>query len=135
MNAFLRVIDALNREQEPYVVVGGFAALLHGNNRFTADLDLVVDLSPTTALKTIRTLVGMGLTARIPVDTDTFADAVTRSRWIREKQMLVFSLFDPKSALVVDRFVREPLPFDELQRDAETIVAEGFRSVSARLNI
>jgi hypothetical protein len=125
MNAFLRVVDALNRENVPYVVVGGFAALLHGNNRFTADLDLVVDLQPENARRAIHALTALGLKSRLPVDPLLFADAAVRARWRREKNMMVFSLHDPAAPmLVVDLFVDPPRSFDRLRLHSVVITAD-----------
>ncbi len=46
MSLFEPIFEALNRAQVRYVVVGGFATVLHGHARLTADIDLVIDLSP-----------------------------------------------------------------------------------------
>jgi hypothetical protein len=43
---FERVISALNDTGVDYVIVGGIAVVLHGVDRLTADLDLVMDLEP-----------------------------------------------------------------------------------------
>lgn len=47
---FERVISALNDSRVDYVIVGGIAVVLHGVDRLTADLDLVVDLQPDALL-------------------------------------------------------------------------------------
>ncbi|MCL4512050.1 MAG: nucleotidyltransferase [Bacteroidetes bacterium] len=39
---FLEVIDALEKEKVDYLLVGGFAVVLHGMPRLTQDLDLFV---------------------------------------------------------------------------------------------
>ena len=46
---FLRVLQALEVAGVRYVLVGGLAVLLHGIDRLTADIDLVVDLAPEQA--------------------------------------------------------------------------------------
>jgi len=43
---FTYVIDVLERLQIPYMVVGGFAAILHGEPRMTIDVDIIVDMQP-----------------------------------------------------------------------------------------
>jgi hypothetical protein len=45
------VLDALNRAQARYLVVGGVAVVLHGYLRTTADLDLVLHLTPDNVRK------------------------------------------------------------------------------------
>jgi len=126
MNPFLRVIDALNRHQVRYVIVGGFAAVMHGYPRATYDLDLVVDLQPDEARKAISALVSLGMEPRVPVDPFHFADPVQREAWVREKQARVFSLKDPSNPVfVVDLFI-EPTPEGERLFDsAKTIQIHG----------
>lgn len=41
-NKFLEVIDALERENVEYILVGGFAVILYGLPRLTEDIDLFV---------------------------------------------------------------------------------------------
>lgn len=41
---FAYVIDVLETLEVPYMVVGGFAAILYGQPRLTIDVDIVVDI-------------------------------------------------------------------------------------------
>ncbi len=43
---FAYVIGVLERLEIPYMVVGGFAAFIYGEPRFTIDVDIVVDMKP-----------------------------------------------------------------------------------------
>jgi hypothetical protein len=47
----LAICRALNEAQAAYVVVGGFAIILHGYARGTMDLDLLIDPSPPNVRK------------------------------------------------------------------------------------
>lgn len=112
---FEQLFGRLNADGVRYVVVGGLAVVLHGHPRMTADVDLVVDLAPEEARRAIRSLVGLGLRPRVPVNPEDFADATERARWIDERGMMVFNLYDPADPLrSVDLFVEEPIGFDEL---------------------
>lgn len=127
MNPFLRVIEALNQHDVRYVVVGGFAAYLHGSPRITVDLDLIVDLDPPQTRKAIDALLSIGMQARLPVDPHQFADQAIREAWIREKNMVVFSLFNAQSpGFVVDLFVCEYKSFDLLYADRKVVEADGL---------
>ena len=80
MSLFEPVFEALNGAQVRYVVVGGFATVLHGHARLTADIDLVIDLSPSEARKTLEVLVGLGFRPRAPVNPLAFADPEIRAQ-------------------------------------------------------
>lgn len=119
---FEPIIEALNRNEVRYVVVGGVAVVLHGHARLTADLDLAVDLSRAEAKKAIDTLVGIGLRPRAPVEPSGFADPETRARWIAEQGMQVFSMWDPANPMrSVDLFADNPVDFEELWARSELL--------------
>jgi predicted nucleotidyltransferase len=115
MSIYSSIFKALNDAQVQYVIVGGLATVLHGYARLTADVDLVVNLERPEAEKAVRAITSAGFAARLPVDPMLFADEETREAWIREKNMRVFSFYQPDNPLLVlDLFVREPMPFQEM---------------------
>lgn len=119
MSIFEPILARLNEEGGRYVVVGGLAVVLHGHARLTVDLDLVVDLAPEAARRTIAALLALGLRPLAPVDAFEFADSAKRREWIHDKGMRVFSLYDPEQPLrIVDLFVESPVDFEELWRDS-----------------
>ncbi|MEO8198543.1 MAG: nucleotidyl transferase AbiEii/AbiGii toxin family protein [Thermoanaerobaculia bacterium] len=122
MSIFEPILARLNEEGGRYVVVGGLAVVLHGHARLTVDLDLVVDLAPQSARRTIAVLIALGFRPLAPVDAFEFADGAKRRQWIDEKGMRVFSLYHPDQALrSVDLFVESPVDFEELWRDSELV--------------
>src|SRR6266436_1687347 len=84
---FDTIFAVLQRTGVRYVVVGGVAVNLHGYQRFTKDVDLVIEL---------------------------FADPAIREGWIRDKGMMVFQMYSDQTRMSIDIFVRYPLDFDEL---------------------
>lgn len=46
---FLELLKLLNQHGVKYLVIGGYAVVLHGHNRMTGDLDLFIELSPENA--------------------------------------------------------------------------------------
>jgi hypothetical protein len=122
MNPFLRAIDALNKHDVRYVIVGGFAAIMHGHNRATKDLDIVVDLETAEARKAIAALVSIGMQPRVPVDPYDFALESKRKEWMRDKNAVVFTMIDPVNSLfVVDIFIELPMEFEPFYNRAKVI--------------
>jgi hypothetical protein len=117
-----RVLAALTDAGVRYLIVGGVAVVLHGHLRTTADLDLFVDLESDNARRAIAALGALGFKPRAPVAIETFADAGERQRFVAEKGMVVFSLWNrTMPAFEVDLFVAEPLPFVEAYARAVTV--------------
>lgn len=109
-----------------FVVVGGLAVVIQGYARLTADIDLVIDLEPANARRTIDALTARGLRPLLPVPALDFADADKRREWIETKNLEVFSMRDPQNPLLtVDLFARDPIPFEELWSRADTITLGG----------
>lgn len=122
VSLFSPIFDALNAAGARYVVVGGFAAVLHGFARLTADIDIIVDLAPSEAMKAITALEALGFQSRTPVDPRSFAEADQRKSWIVDKGTRVFSMFDPSNPLrEVDLFIEHPMPFSELWARSEVV--------------
>ncbi len=116
-----QIFAALNDAQVRYLVVGGVAVVLHGHLRMTADLDLIVALDRENVLRALHAAAGLGFRPRLPVALDDFADPVLRRSWIEEKGMLVFSLWNSTMpGLLLDIFVEEPLPFEDMYDRAVT---------------
>lgn len=119
MSLYLSLFKVLNDAKVQYVVVGGLATVLHGYARLTADIDLVINLEQHEAEKAIRAILAAGLKPRLPVDPMQFTDKHTREGWINDKNMLVFSFYQPNNPLLIlDVFVREPFPFKDMAKRA-----------------
>jgi hypothetical protein len=122
VSSFSAIFGALDDAGARYVVVGGLAVVLHGYARLTADVDLIVDLSPGEAIKAVAALSRIGMVPRAPVQVRDFADPEKRREWTEDKGMRVFSMHDPRKPLVeVDLFVDPPIPIDELLARAEWV--------------
>jgi diphthamide synthase (EF-2-diphthine--ammonia ligase) len=118
------IFRQLNRNKVDYVVVGGVALVLHGIVRLTADLDLMLSLDGKNLHKFISLMTALGFRPRVPVKAESLADPSMRLYWHEEKQMEVFSFYHPKQAIgLVDVFIKEPIPFDEVNAEAVRIRA------------
>ncbi len=114
-----RVFEALNRARVRYLVVGGVAVVLHGHLRTTHDLDLVVELEASNVKRALEALSGLGFAPRAPVPLRSFEDPAERSRWVREKGLVVFSLWSRDfPGFSLDLFAEEPFDFEAVYERA-----------------
>ena len=122
-----KVFRTLQKSNIRYAVAGGVALVLHGVVRFTADLDLIVDLELKNLKHFIQIMNELGYQPRNPVKAENLLDAATRDRWKREKSMEVFSFVDPVQPMtLIDVFIEEKIPFDEVMKDLVHITAKGI---------
>lgn len=124
---YLGIIHALEAAGVRYLIVGGIAVNLHGYARFTKDLDLLIDLDSTNALRAMEVLQECGLQPRVPVAATDFADPAKRDVWFERRNMLVFQLVDPHDPFCsVDVFIRNPIDFDAAWSRALVETLGGF---------
>jgi len=125
--ALSEIFRALDDADARYLVVGGVAVVLHGHPRFTADLDLVLDLTSTNASAAIAALRTLDYRPRAPVPAEDFANDEARAKWREEKGLTVFSLWSPSHpGTEVDLFVEEPFDFEEAwSRRLDAVLDDG----------
>jgi hypothetical protein len=115
------VAQALARHKVRFLVVGGLAVAAHGYMRFTADVDLVIQLDPANVRNAFAALAEAGYRPNVPVTGEQFGDQALRRRWIEEKGMVVLNFWsDRHRDTPLDVFVSEPFDFD-------TEYADGLR--------
>lgn len=115
------VLVALNQADVRYLIVGGVAVVLHGHLRATKDLDLVIQLEPGNLLGALQAFDTLGFQPLVPVKIEDFAKPKNREAWIREKNMMVFSLWHPENPTQkIDLFVEEPFDFEAVYARAST---------------
>ena len=102
---FCDVLEHLNRANVRYVVVSGFAVVMHGHKRDIIDLDIVVDPSPMEAQRCMHALALAGFIPSIPLPLE---------------MVTVLRLFDRLSR-EVDVFVRYHIPFEALWSSSESV--------------
>ncbi len=125
MTQFDLVFAALQATGVRYVVVGGVAVNLHGYQRFTKDIDLVIELAPERAVKILEALSALGYRPNVPVKLSDFADPAIREGWIRDKGMMVFQMYSDQARATIDIFVQYPLDFDALWNEGTKIDLPG----------
>jgi predicted nucleotidyltransferase len=125
MAGFDLIFQTLQATGVRYVVVGGVAVNLHGYQRFTKDVDLIIELVPKESLRALEALQAIGYSPRVPVSVSDFANATVRETWIRDKGMLVFQMYNDKIHQTIDIFTSYPLDFDSLWNEAVEIKLTG----------
>jgi len=109
---YLELFDLLNRSKVKYLVVGGVALVLHGVVRFTADIDIMLDLTKENLEKFFKVMKDLGFTPKLPVKMEALADAGLRKEWAKEKNMVVFSLIKDDYK-IIDVFTENPMDFNK----------------------
>jgi hypothetical protein len=123
---FIGLFGLLVAARIRFVIVGGLALVLHGIDRLTADVDLVIDLSPESVMDAVRTLTATGYNALAPVDPTTLADPAVRHEWQTTRNMKVFSFWDSTNARpTVDVMLAPEVPFADLWADSPTVCIGG----------
>jgi hypothetical protein len=115
---FHDVFRVLQEEQVEYVVVGGIAINLHGVERATMDVDLVLAMDSGNLSRFLKAATRLELKPSLPVSIEALCDAKQLDTWIREKHMIAFSL---RSSVphwpTVDIIVRPKVPFEAMSRN------------------
>ena len=121
------VFRALNKARVKYLVAGGIGVVLHGFPRFTADLDLIIHLEEKNIDSFFEALSKLGYRPRLPLTKEQFADRNNRNEWKKNKNMTVFSFFHLEEPFkTVDLFVKEPIRFELMSKEAEKIKVKGI---------
>ena len=119
-----RIFETLNRHGVKYLVVGGVAVVLYGCQRFTYDLDIVVQLEADNIKRLAKAAAELRLVPRVPVKIEQLGDEKVRQGWIDDKGMIVFTLVTlDNPPVLVDIFVKEPFDFDKAYNECKKIKA------------
>jgi hypothetical protein len=106
------VVGALGRIGIPHMIVGSFAAMIHGEPRTTHDLDIVIDPTGDQLEQLLQTLPA----SRYYVDGDVARDA--------RRRRSMFNVIDMNTGWKVDLIMRKSRAFSDVElkrRTCETI--------------
>ena len=128
MNMF-DLLRLLAEAKVEFVLVGGLAVALHGYQRATLDVDIVLAMDDENLQHFLAVAKASGLRPTMHVQLDSLAQPALIEQWYREKGMLAFSVRGPDTvAAVLDILVRPVIPFADLRRDA-TLIEIGSISI------
>src|SRR3989338_422570 len=117
----------LSKRKIKYLIVGGMAVILHGYDRRTGDLDLMVAMDEPNLQNLIEAIRSLGWKPRIPVKLEDFVRSDLRESWMKEKGMKVFSVFNPKkNAETMDILIESGVNFEKAYDRRERMTVYGI---------
>jgi hypothetical protein len=102
MNFYTEVIDAFNRNQVRLLVFNGFDVNFYGFNRYTADLDLWIDPSPSNLETLKQTMLQLGFE-----ESDKLKDFLLQKMWKRLICYLKLPYPRPLPSALNKRYIRK----------------------------
>lgn len=110
---YVELFRRLEEAEVRYLVVGGIAVNLHGVNRLTHDVDLIIALDQENLSRFVSVAKRYSFKPVIPVRIEDLANAAKVRDWIENKHMLAFGLRpqDPVEP-IVDVLVKPPIDFE-----------------------
>lgn len=115
---YLDLFRTLQEERVEYVVVGGLAINLHGVERATMDVDLVLAMDDGNLRRFLAAATRLKLKPSLPVPLESLCDAKQLDAWVRDKHLIALSLQAASpNAPTVDIIVRPAVPFEQMFRN------------------
>jgi len=124
-NHLKKILKELTERGVQFIVCGGVAVVLHGVERMTLDLDLVVEMSHENLQRFIDAMRALNLVPRVPVPPEDLLSPEKVRIMIEEKHMAAFSFINLKNPFQqVDILILEKV--DDFLSDAEVQDVGGF---------
>lgn len=99
MDSYKNIFHALNEAKVNYLIVGGVAMNLLGCPRFTNDIDVLLALDEKNLHLMQKAMKAIGYEQRIPLSLDELGDEKKVLRFMKEKNLLAYTFFNPKEPL------------------------------------
>ncbi|MEN0058530.1 MAG: nucleotidyl transferase AbiEii/AbiGii toxin family protein [Bdellovibrio sp.] len=125
---FYELIEAFDKENLKYALVGGYALALHGLVRATVDVDFVLTLTQKDFELAEKTLLSLGLQSRLPIRGQDIIKM--RKEYIDKRNLIAWSFVDfSNPSRQVDILITENLK----DLDTERISIRGKKVTVATL--
>lgn len=100
---------------------------LYNVNRFTADMDIMIDFERGNVLRFSKAMQKLGYVPRLPVKIKDLADRKKRELWQKEKNAVVFTLNSVSQPFPnIDIFLSHPIDFKRAYQRRRTLKAGKF---------
>lgn len=120
------ILFALSDGGVEYIVGGGVAAVMHGVERVTLDIDISLHFTEDNLKRFVVVMEKLGMKPRVPVPLEVLGDPRAVRMMVSEKHAVVFSLINPRDPLrYVDVFLTEQLAYPSLMKDAVVVDVDG----------
>ncbi len=115
---YLDLFRVLQKHDVQYVVVGGIAINLHGVERATMNVDLVIAMDEANLQRFLKAATELELNPSLPVKIESLCNAAQLDEWVREKHMIALCLRPPsKTAPSIAIIVRFKVSFETMYRN------------------
>ena len=122
-----KIFAELERNNIRYLIIGGVAVWLHGYDRATKDLDLMISFEKENMDKFIELVKKLGLKPRVPVEPEELGNKNKREFWKKEKNMKVFSFYNPDNDMeYVDIMIQDDIDFEEAYKSKNLVEFKGL---------
>jgi len=110
-----------------YLICGGLAVNLHGVPRMTADVDIIIDLTPDNLKKFESCTNKLNYKLSVPIQLNDIADEVKRKSIIQTKNLVALSFYNYDSNYItLDVLIDFPIPFEEMRNERATRKSGAF---------
>ena len=117
-----KILTELEKNNVRYLIIGGLAVFLYGYDRVTKDLDLMLSFDNENMVKFISIAKSLGLRSKVPVEIEELADEKKRELWIKEKNMKVFSFYNPNDDMeYIDIMIQDYIDFEKAYKNKKLI--------------
>jgi hypothetical protein len=124
----LDLLKDLIDQKVKFIVCGGVAAVLHGVERLTVDLDLALSMSRDNLENFLCVMKKENMIPRAPIPAESILDKEIVQAIAEQKGAVVFTFIDPNNPYKqVDFFLTEDKSYDSLINETEKIkLEEGY---------
>jgi hypothetical protein len=120
------LILELTRARVRFIVAGGVAMVLHGIERMTVDLDIMLDFEPENVDRFLVCASRLGLTPRAPVSADILRDREKITELVEGKNALVFTFIDTGNPYrQLDVFISPELDYSRFTGVTRPVAVDG----------
>ena len=125
-NHLLELLSHFARADVRFIVAGGVAAVLHGVERMTLDVDIAIEESPENIQRFLPVCAQLGMAPRVPVPPEILLDRPALDHLVTEKGALVLAFHHAEMPwLQIDVFLARDSSFDALSGQTNVISLDG----------